>query len=341
MVKCHICGQQTDSGSVCRHCRAALNRLRERAAPSDARGFMSLAVASTAGAAALGGTFDAAHSGVIRRRKPKPAAAHAPGAAAATDGAPANAPATPKATPRWLSLVGLLAVVSVAALAVYQLVTAGAPPAPAPIPRIEGGSNLDPARILATGDAGPGPAVAPSRESVPVVAPASAPTPAAGPAAEPVRVAAPPPSRVAEATRPKHAAEAPRSSDASRTARPAALASSSSAGAASTHAGPVTPADASMVDATPRGTPGPAPRTAAVPTNRGPALAVAPAAAPQARAPAASRWELMDAALEECSRRELLGRVVCREKVKLEYCQGQWGQTPRCPGNMPMIEHGS
>jgi hypothetical protein len=69
----------------------------------------------------------------------------------------------------------------------------------------------------------------------------------------------------------------------------------------------------------------------------------AAAAAPAASAPvqvARSRWERMDAALEECSRREFLGKVICSEKVKLEYCDGQWGQTPRCPANAPIAEHG-
>jgi hypothetical protein len=34
-----------------------------------------------------------------------------------------------------------------------------------------------------------------------------------------------------------------------------------------------------------------------------------------------------------------LGRVVCEQKVRLQYCEGQWGKVPQCPGG-PNADHG-
>jgi hypothetical protein len=33
-----------------------------------------------------------------------------------------------------------------------------------------------------------------------------------------------------------------------------------------------------------------------------------------------------------------LGRVVCEQRVRLQYCEGQWGKVPQCPGG-PSADH--
>jgi len=42
------------------------------------------------------------------------------------------------------------------------------------------------------------------------------------------------------------------------------------------------------------------------------------------------RWEKMRTALASCARENFLGEVVCAERVRLEYCEGFWGQVPQC-----------
>jgi hypothetical protein len=62
-----------------------------------------------------------------------------------------------------------------------------------------------------------------------------------------------------------------------------------------------------------------------------PAQTVARAPIPQ-EAPAADRWETMNGALANCSRENFLAGVVCTERVRLQYCEGFWGQVPQCKG---------
>lgn len=46
--------------------------------------------------------------------------------------------------------------------------------------------------------------------------------------------------------------------------------------------------------------------------------------------PASDRWETMGAALTTCSSESFLGGVVCAERVRLQYCEGFWGEVPQC-----------
>jgi len=62
-----------------------------------------------------------------------------------------------------------------------------------------------------------------------------------------------------------------------------------------------------------------------------PVQTVARAPIPQ-EAPAADRWETMNGALANCSRENFLAGVVCTERVRLQYCEGFWGQVPHCRG---------
>ena len=300
MVKCHICGQPTVDGSVCRHCRAALNRLRERSAPADTRGVMALAGASTSGVATLGGATDTGFSSLLRRRKaPSAPPARTPAASASAIGSPLRV--------RLLPIGALAVVVALGALAVYQLVDSGSAPESAVSPRIGPAPVPDPVRILETGDAAP-PAVA----EAPAVR-----------SREPAAV--PPPPSLAQTPAPERwrtEPDASRRADAPRAARPVppAAAAPSQEAASPVASAPVKPAPA------------------ATPVN--PAAEIAPVASSPAPVAAANRWERMDAALDECARQGLFGRVICNEKVKLEYCAGQWGQSPRCPSNAPVVEHG-
>jgi hypothetical protein len=92
-------------------------------------------------------------------------------------------------------------------------------------------------------------------------------------------------------------------------------------------------------------------------TKRAPASkAVAPPPEPQAEAevvraappepappapkpvPRADPWQQMNEAIGRCPA-GFLGRVVCEQKVRLQYCEGQWGKVPQCPGG-PSADHG-
>jgi hypothetical protein len=46
--------------------------------------------------------------------------------------------------------------------------------------------------------------------------------------------------------------------------------------------------------------------------------------------PVSDRWEAMGAALAACSRENFFAGVVCAERVRLQYCEGFWGQVPHC-----------
>jgi hypothetical protein len=48
-------------------------------------------------------------------------------------------------------------------------------------------------------------------------------------------------------------------------------------------------------------------------------------------------WQQMSQAIGRCPA-EFLGRVVCEQKVRLQYCEGQWGKAPQCPGG-PSVDH--
>jgi hypothetical protein len=63
--------------------------------------------------------------------------------------------------------------------------------------------------------------------------------------------------------------------------------------------------------------------------------------APAPAAPAApvrvDPWQQMSEAIGRCPA-GFLGRVVCEQKIRLQYCEGQWGKVPQCPGG-PSADH--
>ena len=54
-------------------------------------------------------------------------------------------------------------------------------------------------------------------------------------------------------------------------------------------------------------------------------------------APRADPWQQMSQAIGRCPD-GFLERVVCEQRVRLQYCEGHWGQVPQCPGG-PSAEH--
>jgi hypothetical protein len=88
----------------------------------------------------------------------------------------------------------------------------------------------------------------------------------------------------------------------------------------------------------------PAPKAAATPPPEAPAeveIVRAPPAepAPPVRRPVprADPWQQMSEAIASCPA-GFLGRVVCEQRVRLQYCEGQWGKVPQCPGG-PSADH--
>jgi hypothetical protein len=68
-------------------------------------------------------------------------------------------------------------------------------------------------------------------------------------------------------------------------------------------------------------------------------LAAAPAPPPAPReAPRVDPWQAMSESLARCSG-GLFDRIVCDQRVRAQYCDGQWGQVPQCPSRMPN-DHG-
>jgi hypothetical protein len=53
--------------------------------------------------------------------------------------------------------------------------------------------------------------------------------------------------------------------------------------------------------------------------------------------PRGDPWQQMNEAIGRCPA-GFLGRVVCEQKVRLQYCEGQWGKVPQCPGG-PSADH--
>jgi hypothetical protein len=72
------------------------------------------------------------------------------------------------------------------------------------------------------------------------------------------------------------------------------------------------------------------------PIAAGETVAVARAApAPETQAtPASDRHQLMATALSRCERENLLAGFVCKERAWLQFCDGQWGEVPQCPGGV-------
>ena len=95
------------------------------------------------------------------------------------------------------------------------------------------------------------------------------------------------------------------------------------------------PTGAKRVIAAPKAAPPPPEPPAEVEIVRAPPLAP-PAAAPKA-VPRIDPWQQMAEAIGRCPE-GFLGRVVCEQRVRLQYCEGHWGQVPQCPGG-PNVDH--
>ena len=60
-----------------------------------------------------------------------------------------------------------------------------------------------------------------------------------------------------------------------------------------------------------------------------------PAVAPVPRpAPVPDRWQLMGDAITRCGREGFFAGVICEQRVRLQYCEGYWGQAAQCPGGI-------
>jgi len=91
------------------------------------------------------------------------------------------------------------------------------------------------------------------------------------------------------------------------------------------------PAQAAAKRAIPVRAPAPVADTTALITVPPPAPAPAPVMEAKP-APRADPWQQMSEAIGRCSREGFFGRVVCEQRVRLQYCDGHWGQVPQCPG---------
>jgi len=56
-------------------------------------------------------------------------------------------------------------------------------------------------------------------------------------------------------------------------------------------------------------------------------------------APPRDRWQLMTDAIAQCGREGFFAGVVCEQRVRLQYCNGYWGQVAQCPNGIPN-DHG-
>jgi hypothetical protein len=71
---------------------------------------------------------------------------------------------------------------------------------------------------------------------------------------------------------------------------------------------------------------------------------VQPAAPPPKAAPApvprpTDRWAQMADDLARCKGEDFIRRVLCDQRVRLNYCTDYWGKVPQCPGRPP-VDHG-
>lgn len=88
-----------------------------------------------------------------------------------------------------------------------------------------------------------------------------------------------------------------------------------------------------------------APRPAAPATETAPAVEIvrlprraAVSSSPPPPMARADPWQEMKQAIGRCPDEGFLGRVVCEQRVRLQYCEGRWGQVPQCPGG-PSVDH--
>ena len=67
------------------------------------------------------------------------------------------------------------------------------------------------------------------------------------------------------------------------------------------------------------------------------ATAPAPVVAAPPPVPRVDPWQQMGEAIGRCPS-GFLDRVICEQRVRLQYCDGHWGQVPQCPGG-PSVDH--
>lgn len=87
--------------------------------------------------------------------------------------------------------------------------------------------------------------------------------------------------------------------------------------------------------------PAPAPAVARFATATEPPTPVSvpePVPAPRP-APPRDRWQQMTDAIAQCGRDGFFAGVVCEQRVRLQYCEGYWGQVAQCPNGIPN-DHG-
>jgi len=87
----------------------------------------------------------------------------------------------------------------------------------------------------------------------------------------------------------------------------------------------------------------PAPPVAAVVVPEPPPVIQSVAAPPPPpivrEAPRPDPWQQMNDALARCAREDISGRLMCEHRVRLQHCDGRWGQVPQC-ASIPYIDHG-
>ena len=72
-----------------------------------------------------------------------------------------------------------------------------------------------------------------------------------------------------------------------------------------------------------------------------PIIAVAPPPPSVVReAPTPDRWQLMSDAIARCPRDNFFSRVSCEQRLRLQYCDGHWGQVPQCASVPYTTDHG-
>jgi hypothetical protein len=71
------------------------------------------------------------------------------------------------------------------------------------------------------------------------------------------------------------------------------------------------------------------------------ALAVAPLVAPAVvrEAPRPDPLQVMNENLAQCANGDLIDRIVCDQRVRRQFCDGQWGKVPQCQSGVPN-DHG-
>jgi hypothetical protein len=69
------------------------------------------------------------------------------------------------------------------------------------------------------------------------------------------------------------------------------------------------------------------------------ALAVVPAPAVVREAPRPDPLQVMNENLAQCANGDLLDRILCDQRVRRQFCDGQWGKVPQCQSGVPN-DHG-